>query len=170
MIRRPPRSTLFPYTTLFRSGATLAWTNPRVAIVSTNDFLDKPWLTCDRATNTLYLVYTRFVNGNINLSGPLQIEILKSVDGAVTWTAPLVLEASSTESVQIAYLAIGPGSEVYVLWERGLDDITAAVTQLELRRSFNFAVSFDPTVIVRVMTPSFFPANVGYNREDPSGA
>ncbi|HYS04489.1 MAG TPA: DUF4215 domain-containing protein [Candidatus Dormibacteraeota bacterium] len=148
------------------SGATLAWTNPRVAITSTNDFLDKPWLTCDRATNTLYLVYTRFVNGNINLSGPLQIEILKSVDGASTWTAPLILEASPTESVQIAYLAIGPGSEVYVLWERGLDDITAAVTQLELRRSFNFAVSFDPTVIVRVMTPSFFPANVGYNRED----
>src|SRR2546429_7019876 len=26
MIRRPPRSTLFPYTTLFRSGATLAGT------------------------------------------------------------------------------------------------------------------------------------------------
>ena len=148
------------------SGATLAWTNPKVAITSTNDFLDKPWLTCDRATNTLYLVYTRFVNGNINLSGPLQIEILKSIDGAVTWNAPLILEASPTESVQIAYLAIGPGSELYVLWERGLDDITAAVTQLELRRSFNFAVSFDPTVVVRVMTPSFYPANVGYNRED----
>src|ERR1035437_4662238 len=25
MIRRPPRSTLFPYTTLFRSGATRVW-------------------------------------------------------------------------------------------------------------------------------------------------
>src|SRR5258705_3288673 len=25
MIRRPPRSTLFPYTTLFRSGSYLAW-------------------------------------------------------------------------------------------------------------------------------------------------
>src|SRR2546429_4486656 len=25
MIRRPPRSTLFPYTTLFRSGLLLAW-------------------------------------------------------------------------------------------------------------------------------------------------
>src|SRR2546429_3155382 len=31
MIRRPPRSTLFPYTTLFRSGATLlAWIIPAI--------------------------------------------------------------------------------------------------------------------------------------------
>jgi cysteine-rich repeat protein len=148
------------------SGTTLGWTNPKLAITSSNDFLDKPWLTCDRATNTLYLVYTRFVNGNIGLAGPLQIEILTSSDGATTWTPPLVLEASSTESVQIAYLAIGPGSEVYVLWERGIDDISAPVTQLEFRRSFNFAAAFDPKVVVRVMTPSFFPANVGYNRED----
>src|ERR1043165_10120244 len=28
MIRRPPRSTLFPYTTLFRSGWILAWMLP----------------------------------------------------------------------------------------------------------------------------------------------
>src|ERR1039457_1265938 len=29
MIRRPPRSTLFPYTTLFRSGSLSRWANPR---------------------------------------------------------------------------------------------------------------------------------------------
>src|SRR5207248_8864483 len=29
MIRRPPRSTLFPYTTLFRSGAGSQWCAPR---------------------------------------------------------------------------------------------------------------------------------------------
>src|SRR5258708_17914732 len=28
MIRRPPRSTLFPYTTLFRSGVTVNWVGP----------------------------------------------------------------------------------------------------------------------------------------------
>src|SRR5256885_6582652 len=28
MIRRPPRSTLFPYTTLFRSSASRAWSGP----------------------------------------------------------------------------------------------------------------------------------------------
>src|SRR2546427_2329275 len=31
MIRRPPRSTLFPYTTLFRSGLTVVWS----AVVTT---------------------------------------------------------------------------------------------------------------------------------------
>src|SRR5260221_8662119 len=29
MIRRPPRSTLFPYTTLFRSSSTSGWTSAR---------------------------------------------------------------------------------------------------------------------------------------------
>src|SRR3712207_8800316 len=33
MIRRPPRSTLFPYTTLFRSPAAIRETNPRVVLV-----------------------------------------------------------------------------------------------------------------------------------------
>src|SRR6266566_1623210 len=83
------------------SGTTLSWTNPKVAAVSGSDFLDKPWLTCDRATNTLYIAYTRFVNANIGLSGPLQVEIIKSIDGGNTWTVPLVLENSPTESVQI---------------------------------------------------------------------
>src|SRR2546430_17614589 len=37
MIRRPPRSTLFPYTTLFRSAAEIvsAWRPPRIADVAT---------------------------------------------------------------------------------------------------------------------------------------
>src|SRR5256714_6299279 len=38
MIRRPPRSTLFPYTTLFRSistGASLDWTRATIPLVST---------------------------------------------------------------------------------------------------------------------------------------
>ncbi len=144
----------------------LTWTLPKQAAISTPDFLDKPWVTCDRATNTLYMIYTRFVNFNINLAGPLQVEIIKSVDGGTTWSAPVVLQSSATESVQIGYLAIGPNSEVYTLWERGVDDITAVNTQLELRRSFNFGATFDPKVVVRVMTPSFYPAMVGFNRED----
>ena len=148
------------------SGTTLTWSNPQIAGVSGTDFLDKEWLTCDRATGTLYMVYTRFVNGNIGLAGPLQIEIIKSTDGGTTWSAPLVLESSATEVVQIAYVAVGPDGEVYALWERGIDDITAVDTRLEFRRSFDSAASFEPKVVVRAMTPSFFPANVGFNRED----
>src|SRR5258708_32662304 len=40
MIRRPPRSTLFPYTTLFRSGLCLAQAAKDSALINTAD-LDK---------------------------------------------------------------------------------------------------------------------------------
>jgi cysteine-rich repeat protein len=148
------------------SGTTLSWTNPIVAAQSSADFLDKPWLTCDRLTNTLYLAYTRFVNGNVGATTELRIEIVHSTNGGTSWSAPFVLVSSTTDSVQIAYIAVGPGSEVYVAWERGIDDLTAAQVRLELRRSFDFASSFDPMLVVRTMTPSFYPAMVGFNRED----
>src|SRR3712207_9524708 len=45
MIRRPPRSTLFPYTTLFRSART-------VAVFSADDLPDMPPLTCIDAEET----------------------------------------------------------------------------------------------------------------------
>src|SRR2546430_7435658 len=37
MIRRPPRSTLFPYTTLFRSLTQLALAHPEVGLRATNN-------------------------------------------------------------------------------------------------------------------------------------
>src|SRR2546430_6424571 len=39
MIRRPPRSTLFPYTTLFRSRSSLPWSSTSSAAVSSS----APW-------------------------------------------------------------------------------------------------------------------------------
>src|SRR3712207_9324755 len=39
MIRRPPRSTLFPYTTLFRSGSHLRHRRPRRQVVRTSAHL-----------------------------------------------------------------------------------------------------------------------------------
>src|SRR5689334_23776248 len=36
MIRQPPRSTLFPYTTLFRSAAASGWRNAAAATISTD--------------------------------------------------------------------------------------------------------------------------------------
>src|SRR5260221_3063205 len=44
MIRRPPRSTLFPYTTLFRSGLGLGVVNPYVASVFARDLRVLPLL------------------------------------------------------------------------------------------------------------------------------
>jgi cysteine-rich repeat protein len=147
------------------TGANISWTNPLLAISATADFLDKEWLTCDRLTNTLYMTYTRFVNGNVGDPTARRIEIIKSVNGGVTWTPPLILDSSSTESIEVCYVATGPSSEVYTMWERGIDDILAANTKLEFRRSFDFANSFNPKVTVRTMIPSFFPAMVGFNRE-----
>src|SRR2546430_8458936 len=43
MIRRPPRSTLFPYTTLFRSHRLLTVLVPTL----------RPWVHCPRASNGL---------------------------------------------------------------------------------------------------------------------
>src|SRR5256885_14883392 len=68
MIRRPPRSTLFPYTTLFRSGAagaiggiTGTWNGPVAAItlrasITPSDVCTvkpgRPWLRVTRLTST----------------------------------------------------------------------------------------------------------------------
>src|SRR2546422_5036522 len=41
MIRRPPRSTLFPYTTLFRSGALINGRDPRVTVVAFHGILPR---------------------------------------------------------------------------------------------------------------------------------
>src|SRR5256886_10668053 len=43
MIRRPPRSTLFPYTTLFRSLQHLAQELPRMRALGLGDFLRRPF-------------------------------------------------------------------------------------------------------------------------------
>src|SRR5687768_18125661 len=45
MIRRPPRSTLFPYTTLFRSSATSA----RFFVSAASSFLIRTWSSCSNA-------------------------------------------------------------------------------------------------------------------------
>src|SRR3712207_8588648 len=54
MIRRPPRSTLFPYTTLFRSAGTAAVLCGVIAIVTLLGPLGGPRL--DRATGTALIM------------------------------------------------------------------------------------------------------------------
>src|SRR5256885_7607564 len=57
MIRRPPRSTLFPYTTLFRSGAPYARCRQRLKCIwvdcSTSCVKRGPWLCRDRKSTRL---------------------------------------------------------------------------------------------------------------------
>src|SRR3712207_7245315 len=54
MIRRPPRSTLFPYTTLFRSQGTLGWIDPLTQNVEYDKLAaDEPGVTNDEAVQML---------------------------------------------------------------------------------------------------------------------
>src|SRR2546421_3675576 len=51
MIRRPPRSTLFPYTTLFRSRSHAAWSSrSRVTISAISSFLTWPERPSEQST------------------------------------------------------------------------------------------------------------------------
>lgn len=145
------------------SGSSLSWTDPIRAIYSTQDSFDKEWLTCDRATNTLYMIYVRFVGDVITEQS---IELIKSTDGGASWSNPKILAQSTTETLYISYVATGPNGEVYTLWERGLEDLTASTVTLEFRRSLNGGNSFNQKTVVRSMTPSFFPAQVGFNRDE----
>src|SRR3712207_8943918 len=52
MIRRPPRSTLFPYTTLFRSLVSTTLRHGGVAIVATTTNLDKMGQTAQTMAKT----------------------------------------------------------------------------------------------------------------------
>src|SRR3712207_6636285 len=72
MIRRPPRSTLFPYTTLFRSGdpgaigLDLILSNPREAVLHDRD----GWIDFGPAGGSYYYSQTRIdVTGGIEIDG-----------------------------------------------------------------------------------------------------
>src|SRR2546430_11378763 len=52
MIRRPPRSTLFPYTTLFRSTLSASVTCASRSLSTTSSISKKAWAACCRAWAT----------------------------------------------------------------------------------------------------------------------
>src|SRR5690242_21246964 len=82
MIRRPPRSTLFPYTTLFRSNGNPEWAvNARMqCAVSDNSYLTPVfnWYSLDRGTkftdNTRSEEHTSELQSHVNLVCRLLLE------------------------------------------------------------------------------------------------
>src|SRR3712207_7872589 len=72
MIRRPPRSTLFPYTTLFRSGVEAGGREdgrvPRGARVHGRDHLDHPGLLLQRELGSADRKSTRLNSSHANIS------------------------------------------------------------------------------------------------------
>src|SRR2546422_11718677 len=57
MIRRPPRSTLFPYTTLFRSLTALAWLTAGTSGNADGIRLLHVWLNCGKSVRNAQLLY-----------------------------------------------------------------------------------------------------------------
>src|SRR5256885_5578115 len=73
MIRRPPRSTLFPYTTLFRSVRSIGFDPPTANMqpaiagiesrkVLTKTSIDFPWLTQSKDRQLSFVTFTAFQN------------------------------------------------------------------------------------------------------------
>src|SRR2546426_647557 len=94
MIRRPPRSTLFPYTTLFRSPATSC---PSSGSAGAGLVLDPSDLT----QKTLYAAFAG--------SG-----LLRSVDDGTTWSAIALTYAAGSDDTSPTAVAVGGDGTVYV--------------------------------------------------------
>src|SRR2546430_17616302 len=88
MIRRPPRSTLFPYTTLFRSDGVITTSGGAVAFGRTPD--------------TLYLGLGDPFDGNAAAGA----YVLKSTDGGNTWGPAVRLLFGSTSAGSVRDLKV----------------------------------------------------------------
>src|SRR2546425_9763256 len=95
MIRRPPRSTLFPYTTLFRS-ASLGVTVYQKTIT---DLL----LEQNLAPSTGYV--SRIFNGgkprNRGIEAPLQVSPVRTADGSWILPPPFFLTPSKVQELPL---------------------------------------------------------------------
>src|SRR5690242_21014437 len=77
MLRRPPRSTLFPYTTLFRSGCAHAGSSPpprRKRRLSTSYIAAKSLLSTERTLNVRSEEHTSELQSHVNLVCRLLLE------------------------------------------------------------------------------------------------
>src|SRR5256886_17626977 len=95
MIRRPPRSTLFPYTTLFRS------TNVRFVIGKRcmSDSLTHAWLEWDTQMGTLLLDPTFNWTATIKLDDPRSYIAFYGYDGAHKYQAANSLLVNHTLAI-----------------------------------------------------------------------
>src|SRR2546425_4755747 len=73
MIRRPPRSTLFPYTTLFRSNGTAAQTFNELSTTTFQMLVDSNTSAGGVTFKSSFTATQLYVNGN-SLSGPTRSE------------------------------------------------------------------------------------------------
>src|ERR1022692_4123099 len=104
MIRRPPRSTLFPYTTLFRSGVAV-W-------LETDRGLDFRWI---KPPELLYAAVSRLARGCASEGSPAAVlradakelsqQLLGSWDGQLDGSRTLIVETDGPVG-QVPWLAL----------------------------------------------------------------
>jgi hypothetical protein len=140
------------------AGGTVGWGTPVYAASTGPDFLDKNFAIVSSSGTDIYMSYTRFIGGG----GNGQVEIVASHDGGATWGAPVVIAAAGGLVNQGSEPAIGPGGEVYVVWEQGwLNTLTPSI---KLRKSVDGGATFGATINVATISSIAFSPPVGYNR------
>src|SRR2546430_11089403 len=95
MIRRPPRSTLFPYTTLFRSGITYFKFAKRPVASQRTDIGDKP--RAEHAAEIVGPLMTQFASGALDARSEEHTSELQSQSNLV---CRLLLEKKKEETLR----------------------------------------------------------------------
>src|SRR5687767_15682310 len=101
MIRRPPRSTLFPYTTLFRSGA-VASTNDEVARLRRGDAPERLAVVADRQSAGRGRGGTRFASPDGGLYASRSEEHTSELQSLAYLVCRLLLEKKKKKKKQAA--------------------------------------------------------------------
>src|SRR5258706_270316 len=109
MIRRPPRSTLFPYTTLFRSSVTITGSNENPVITAANA---TGAVTEDVAVNS---------SGNLTSSGTVSFTDVDLTDTHTVSASPAATGYLGTFTPSLTHDATG-GSTGTVAWSFAVSD------------------------------------------------
>src|SRR5256885_12654596 len=95
MIRRPPRSTLFPYTTLFRSHVSLHAMNDTticqgdpISLIVSSNALQYAWIPAEQLDNPTSSAPTALTNSTTTYQVTAAIGHCKAIDRIVVRTVP----------------------------------------------------------------------------------
>src|SRR2546426_6149461 len=131
MIRRPPRSTLFPYTTLFRSRSSIGKRVPIIALTANAMAQDR-----EECLNT---------GMDDHLSKPFSMQTMQ--DMLDRWMP----HAASTKSAAATELAArGPAKAAAALDRRVLDQLSTLLKPERLARAINFYLVESPKLIQKL--------------------
>src|SRR3989442_15710558 len=130
MIRRPPRSTLFPYTTLFRSSAK-RWTRKKNPIVNEARREMELWLVCALLTVVCYGVGEGLSKEPTVRLGSARMLVLYAMGSAPIYAAWFILgsgwERRTPIGMALAIASATCGCFGTIFWFRAMESGTASV-------------------------------------------